>query len=215
MSRLDWFTIVLVTLLLGALGFLIYRTVQLIQQDDSNAPKTELRVGEDSGTGIAQADNAPMPTADEQDLDDDELTYDPQEIEAPSEKETSAVERKADTKTNTAAAKETTPKPEPAKAAAATETTTPKGGTPTSYNSGSSSTGDYLVVAGSFSLRHNADNQVSYLKELGYNNAQVEMTRGGALASAMVGRFTNRNSAQQLVDELKRKGVDAIVKKAE
>ncbi|MCB0629212.1 MAG: SPOR domain-containing protein [Saprospiraceae bacterium] len=213
MSRLDWFTIILVTLLLGALGFLIYRTVQLIQQDDSKAPKTELAAAPNTDNaqtpGSAQSDNTTSPDTDEQDLDDDELSYDPQEVEAPTKKEETTTDRTAKTATNTAAEKK--PAPEPTRTASAE--TTPKGGTPTSYSS--SSTGEYMVVAGSFSLRHNADNQVSYLKEIGYKNARVVMTKGGALASAMVDRFADRNSANKLIDELKGKGVEAIVKKEE
>lgn len=209
MSRLDWFTIVLVTLLLGALGFLIYKTVQLIQQDDNKAPKTELSMAGDATA--APADDAPAPGADDQDLDDDELTYDPQEIEAPAEKETTTTSRQADTNTNTASEKKRTPATEPSRTATAEETT-PKGGTPTSYSS-TSNTGAFMVVAGSFSLRHNADNQVDYLKKMGYKDAKVEMTQNGALASAMVGRFSSRSGAQKLVEELKGKGIDAIVKK--
>lgn len=213
MSRLDWFTIILVTLLLGALGFLIYRTVQLIRQDDTAAPKTEIsataKTDNSTSPASAPAGNATAPAADDQDLDDDELAYDPQEIEAPVEKEEKPTEKSAKTETNTAAEKKPASNTEPTRTASSE--TTPKGGTPTSYSS--SSTGDYMVVAGSFSLKHNADNQVSVLKEMGYQNARVEMTKGGALASAMVDRFRDRTSAQKLVDELKGKGVDAIVKK--
>lgn len=218
MSRLDWFTIVLVTLLLGALGFLIYKTVQLIQQDGDASPNTEISAStnaEDPATyqnsGSAQTDNATAPDADDQDLDDDELSYDPQEVEAPVAEEEKSSGRAAKTENSAAAQKQASREPEPARTAS-TETT-PKGGTPTSYNT--SGAGDFMVVAGSFSLRHNADNQVTYLKEMGYNGARVEMIQGGALASAMVAQFSDRNSAQRLVSELKGKGVDAIIKKKE
>lgn len=72
-----------------------------------------------------------------------------------------------------------------------------------------------MVVAGSFSMRHNAEAQVKKLKQLGYDNARVEIFNGGALATALVDRFSNYDRAKNLVTELKGKGVDCFVKKKE
>lgn len=152
--------------------------------------------------GSSQSDDANAPGADGQDLDDDELPYDPQEVEAPQEEATPAPTQPTKTATEKTSSTSSQPKP-------ASSTTTAKGGTPTSYNS----TGEFMVVAGSFSMRYNAETQVKKLKQLGYNNARVEIFNGGALATALVDRFDNYDRAKSLVNELKGKGVDSFVKK--
>lgn len=214
MSRLDWFTILIVSICVVALGFLVYKTVQLMGNDQPNMQQTELSEAEEDrnehqtayeASGSPRTDAATAPGADDQDLDDDELPYDPEEVEAPEQEATPAPAQPSKTateKTSTAAAQ---PKSQPA----SSSTTRAKGGTPTSYNS----TGEFMVVAGSFSMRYNAETQVKKLKQLGYDNARVEIFNSGALATALVDRFDNYDRAKSLVNELKGKGVDCFVKK--
>lgn len=66
-----------------------------------------------------------------------------------------------------------------------------------------SNSGAFMVLAGSFSVRANADNQVSKLKRLGYSNARVEPFDRGAYAVVLVDRFDRESEARALVKELK------------
>lgn len=218
MSRLDWFTILIVSICIIALGFLVFKTVQLMNNDQPNTTRSEILEDDDrnehqmaynESTRAATDDDTPVPGADDQDLDDDELPYDPEEVEAP---ETNEPESNPDPEPRTV----TTPKASDAgtsgsqpKTQAAPANTTPKGGTPTSYDAD----GEFMVVAGSFSQRYNAESQVKRLKGLGYQNARVESFNGGALATALVDRFDNYDRAKALENELKGKGVDCFVKK--
>lgn len=209
MSRLDWFTIVIVSICLIALSFLVYKTIMLMG-DDADQMQTELPEArtndpmttyqEDTAPGAA----ATTPDSEDQDLDDDELPYDPKEVEAPPAKEPAAPEKKP-----TPAQTQRTDNTAEAKGDDPPSDTTPKGAAvPRSY----SDTGNYLVVAGSFSQRSNADSQIRRLKRLGYDQARIEMIRGGTLASALVGRYDSYQAAKSVVDELNAKGVEAIVK---
>ncbi|NJL74714.1 MAG: SPOR domain-containing protein [Saprospiraceae bacterium] len=65
--------------------------------------------------------------------------------------------------------------------------------------------GDYMVLAGSFSIRENADNHVKNLKKLGYANARVEVFDRGSYAVVLVDRFETESAARKLISELKSK----------
>nr|HMQ60260.1 SPOR domain-containing protein [Flavilitoribacter sp.] len=84
---------------------------------------------------------------------------------------------------------------------------------PRDYNS--SSSGNFLVIAGSFRQKANAEAQVKRLKKSGYDQSGVETFNNGALAVAMVDRFNSYAEAEKLVAELKKKGIDAFIKKKE
>lgn len=180
--------------------------------DQPNIPRSEITTADEDRnedqtayetSGSSQGDNASVPGEDGGDLDDDELTYDPQEVEAPATTTKPEPEPKRTEKTSGSTS--STPKSKPI----ASSTSTPKGGTPTRYNS----SGAFMVVAGSFSQRHNAEVQVKKLKNLGYKNARVEIFNGGSLATALVDRYDDYDRAKRLVTELKGKGVDCFVKK--
>ncbi len=80
-----------------------------------------------------------------------------------------------------------------------------------SRNVRSSSSGDYMVMAGSFRIRENADERANSLRNQGYTSAEVALFNRGAYAVVIVDRFNNLNAAKELAQELKKKGVDAYV----
>lgn len=80
---------------------------------------------------------------------------------------------------------------------------------PSSY----STTGEYLVLAGSFRIMANAESHVRTIRNKGYNNANVERFDKGTYAVVLVDRFTSLSSAQDLVGRLRGDGVEAYVKK--
>jgi cell division septation protein DedD len=74
--------------------------------------------------------------------------------------------------------------------------------------------GAYLVVAGSFKSKANAQKAVKQLKQLGYSNAEVGFFNNGAFASALAGRYTTITAANAAALSLRQKhGIDAIVKR--
>lgn len=79
---------------------------------------------------------------------------------------------------------------------------------PTSFND----QGDYLVMAGSFRMKSNAESQARKLRNLGYSDAEIALFNRGTYASVIVDRFADLSSANDLVRELKSQhGVDAYV----
>ncbi|MCB0639658.1 MAG: SPOR domain-containing protein, partial [Lewinella sp.] len=81
-----------------------------------------------------------------------------------------------------------------------------------SNTSTASSGGRYLVIAGTYRQRVNADNMVTRLKRMGYNDAEVELFDHGTYAVVIVNRYSSLSRADQLSTELKNKGVEAFVK---
>ncbi len=79
--------------------------------------------------------------------------------------------------------------------------------------SASASYGSYLVLAGSYTERINAETQVNRLKGMGYSDARVEIFNRGRLAVALVDRFDSYSQANTLKKELLDKGIEAIVQK--
>jgi cell division protein FtsN len=79
---------------------------------------------------------------------------------------------------------------------------------PASYGS---SSGKYLVLAGAFSIKENADRFASELQGKGYENATAKIFDRGKLAVVLVDRFESIGEARSLVSELKKGGVEAYV----
>jgi cell division protein FtsN len=75
------------------------------------------------------------------------------------------------------------------------------------------SSGDYLVIAGSFRQRMNAELQAARLRKMGFNQARMELFNRGAFAVVLVDRFSNLAEAQTLVNTLAAKGVEARIQK--
>lgn len=74
--------------------------------------------------------------------------------------------------------------------------------------------GAYLVVAGSFKRKANAQKVVKKLKTLGYSNAEVGFFNNRTIASPLAGRYATLAAAKAAALSLRQKhGIDAIVKK--
>lgn len=184
MSRLDYVTIGIVVVCIAALGFLLYRTTNLFGGDaGTTVPETTLTdtTEIDPYAYDDYSDTTSILPGTDEDADDNEV--------APFDEEAA----------NTQPAKKTTP-------TRTTETNTEPRPVAASERSG-----DYLVLAGSYKVRENADTEVQRLQKLGYENAEVSPFNRGAYAVVLVDRFTSANDAQALVKELKGKGVDSYV----
>jgi cell division septation protein DedD len=74
--------------------------------------------------------------------------------------------------------------------------------------------GAYLVVAGSFKSKANAQKVVKQLKTLGYSNAEVGFFNNRTIAAPLAGRYATLAAANAAALSLRQKhGIDAIVKR--
>lgn len=72
--------------------------------------------------------------------------------------------------------------------------------------------GEYMLLAGTFKYKANAEAMVQQLKKMGYSNASVELFNRGAYAVALVDRYSSLSEARTARGELSGKGVEAFVK---
>ncbi len=79
-----------------------------------------------------------------------------------------------------------------------------------SSNAGSSS-GRYLIVAGSYLIKENADKMVKKLRGMGYSNSEVVTFDLSQYHTVVAGRFDSRSSAGNTVSKLKSSGIDCYV----
>jgi len=75
----------------------------------------------------------------------------------------------------------------------------------------SSSSGKYLLLAGSYLIEDNASTMVRKLNKMGYNNAEVVVFDMSQYHSVCAGRYSNMSTAKQECNSLKRQGVDNYV----
>jgi cell division protein FtsN len=212
MSRLDYVTIAIVAAIVLILGFLVYKTISLVNKDElENTQQTEQTVADlqnsedtydededyryDDEGDIVKEDLAEALPATDIDLDDDELgdydeiadepTVDDYEADQAKEEEDYPSE-------DAASPEEYSDEPD---------------------DSSFSSEGDYMVIAGSYTVKANAESAAKKFRSQGYENAEVGIFNRGAYANVIVDRFDSSSSAQKLAKELKNKGIEAYVQK--
>lgn len=213
MSRVDYLTIGIVSVCLIALGFLIFKTVKLMGGSSSGEAVKEAPYQDTSSIDPYSSYDYSDTTAhnnytDDEDLDDDQVS--PYEENTPP-----ATTSKTETSKGSSSKTQTAAKPAP-KTTSQPQTKTPStttDNTSRTSTASSSSTGDYLVIAGTFSQKSNAEAQVKKLVKLGYTNASAQNFDRGSFTVALVDRFATLSEAQKLEKELKAKGIDVLVKK--
>lgn len=75
-----------------------------------------------------------------------------------------------------------------------------------------SSTGKFLVVAGSYAVRSNADKAVAQLKKKGFSEAKVVQFDDKKLNVVCAFQSSDYDAANKVVKSLKAKGVDCFIK---
>lgn len=75
----------------------------------------------------------------------------------------------------------------------------------------SSSGGNYLVLAGAFTVMSNAEAHAKRLEKMGFSGAKVALFNKGKYATVLVDRFESKSEASALVNRLTEKGVEAYV----
>lgn len=223
MSRLDFVTVGIVAVCLAALGFLVYKTVGLMNGNAETEPQATIdyvdpypidSTGKDTSSFTDPAfsipEDAEVTAYSEEDDRNRDIVSDSKttakggteatkktENVKPEVKKTETATKKTETPKSAEKAKETTPtKPK------VTATAKPK-----------ATAEPYFVQAGAFSARANAETLVKELKKLGYADAKVEITKSSAKALAIVDYFSSRSDAEALVKTLKDKhNIEALVK---
>ena len=216
MSRLDYVTIAIVAVCVAALVYLIYMTTNLL--GDSG----------DSGT-TAQAT---APATSGEDAGEDTYTFNDGSRTEDSDEAGSQADAGYDNTSGydyqngenldkgqaPAGGSTTTASPgemDTESSRVAEDEYTSRGGATTSSGSSSSaaSSGQFMVMAGTFTVKAYAQDMEKKLRGLGYNNVVLEPFDRGKFTVVMVDRFNSISEAQSLVRELKGKGVDSYVKR--
>ncbi|MCB0640169.1 MAG: SPOR domain-containing protein [Phaeodactylibacter sp.] len=198
MSRLDYFTIAIVAVCILAIVFLLYRATDLFKKDtDTPTPGTEL-YEEDPYSDEAETATDVKPSSSSENYSDYETENDTSStiVYDLEDAGTDYEEPKAETATKTEKS-----------------TSTPRSSSSYTGSSSGSSYGDYLVLAGSFTVKAYAEAHQRKIEKLGYSNSEVTPFNGGKYASVLVARFDNEQDAADLVAELEGKGIDAYVHK--
>ncbi len=190
MSKLDWITAVIVAVCVAALGFLIYKTVGLMDTDDDSSAQTEkviTDVPSDGGDAI-DASTEKVDTIKDEDginYEDGDNAGTDADLESDGNDDSSAGEDSEEMGDDNNS----------------------------KYISEENVSGAYLVIAGSFKQMINAENQVKRLRRKGYENARVAMFNKGAYGVALVDAFDSFSKADQLSTELNDAGIEAAVHK--
>lgn len=188
MSRLDWITAIIVAICVAALGFLIYKTVGLMDTDDNTSPQTEKIIADtpaDDGD-VTDASTEKTDTI----ADDDGIRYE--------DGDDATTEDNSDDNDLDVATSNDDDNEEDS---------------PSNYIKEENVNGAYLVIAGSYKQMINAENQVRRLHRKGYKGARVAMFNKGAYAVALVDAFDSFSKADQLSTELNDAGIEAAVHK--
>ncbi|MCB0558966.1 MAG: SPOR domain-containing protein [Lewinellaceae bacterium] len=214
MSRLDYVTIAIVAVCVAALVYLIYMTTNLMGDSgepgtttETTTPSTNTEGQEDdtyyfNDEGQANSDNqTDVGVA----KSDDYSNYDYQNGESldkgrspASNSSTTATPNELDTKGSGVAEEG--------------YSNTSTSNRINSSNTAASS-GRYMVMAGTFSVKAYAQDMEKKLRGLGYNNVVLEPFDRGKFTVVMVDRFDSISEAKALVSELKGKGVESYVKR--
>ena len=72
--------------------------------------------------------------------------------------------------------------------------------------------GPYMVMAGSYLLKENAEKMRSKLKSMGFSQAEIVVFPASEYHSVVAVRYSSESKAQAAASELKRKGIDSFVK---
>ncbi|MEQ8706646.1 MAG: SPOR domain-containing protein [Phaeodactylibacter sp.] len=202
MSRLDYVTIAIVAVCVAALVYLIYMTTNLLGNGPDEATTADQTPAEQESTYEDDAYYPEDSTAtfddgyykDGEAASDDAGDYSGEDGQTGSEDPRPAYEDATDELSTSSGSR-------------STSTT---GKAETDYASVAS--GQYMVLAGTFKYRNNAEDMVKKLKGMGYSGATVELFDRGRYAVALVNRFDGLGEAKALKSELSGKGVESYVK---
>ncbi|MFM9949155.1 MAG: SPOR domain-containing protein [Saprospiraceae bacterium] len=231
MSRLDYVTVGIVAVCLAALGFLVYKTVGLMNGNAETEPQANMdyvdpypidSTGKDTTSftdpAFSSLDDSEVTTYSEEDDKSRDIVSDSKTTAKSGKEATKKTENVKPEVKKTETAPKTTEAKKPVETAKGTTSAKPKETTTvkpkvTTTTKPKVTTEPYFVQAGAFSARANAETLVKELKKLGYSDAKVEMTKSSAKALVVVDYFSSRSEADALKNTLKSKhNIEALVK---
>ncbi|WP_020566960.1 SPOR domain-containing protein [Neolewinella persica] len=199
--------IILISCLL-ALGFLFYKALQTVEQDN-------LRGNNPIVLNEADYADEPTPTDIGATTDYDAAAQSETPVEPTSTTPTNALDEMTDAEKRAAELEElqeAARKARAAEARAAAEADEDEIDTTTPNTVGEpNGTGRYLVIAGSFRQRAGAEQRVARLKKAGFNDSSVEKFNRGTYAVALAGQSNRFSEAKQLADKIVKAGFEAQV----
>lgn len=200
-NKPDYTLIGIITVCILALGVLIWNTLKLI--NDDAPPQQEIITANDYER--LEQDTKVSPT---EQLDDEASDFEGSDQQAgrvpddvPSIEEPTPTENLSDTQDSDT--------PDPNTIDTPSQNTQPD--TRTYDNDRQLDGAPYLVLAGSYKYKSNAEVLAKRLHRMGYNSAKVELFNRGAYAVVLVDRFNALIDAKDLVKELAGKGVESRV----
>ena len=212
MSRLDFFTIAIVAVCIGALAILVVRVVKLTGEGSNELATTE---------NLGDYDKY---------FEDDNTTSDfnEQEEEAFNSEESDnslTTDNTSEEENNFQAevVEQDTEIPEIDDAPASFDQSsssenTPSTSTSTAVNNfqpqAGTTDGAFMVIAGSFSVKENAEAYADKIRNMGYTNVSIAPFNKGKINAVLVDRYDTESEAQAAVRELKKEHeVNAYVQK--
>ncbi|MCB9048476.1 MAG: SPOR domain-containing protein [Lewinellaceae bacterium] len=222
MSRLDYVTIAIVAVCIAALVYLIYMTTNLL--GDSGEPESTTETTQPA-TSSEDVEDDTYYFNDEGRIAGDEQSGGQPDAGSTDSNGSSDYDYQTadnlDKSGNASSGSKATRTPDELDSGSsiAEESYTTKGNTSASSGSAStssntrSSTGEYMVMAGTFTVKAYAQDMEKKLRSLGYNNVELEPFDQGKYTVVLVDRFSSIDEAKSLASELKGKGIDSYVKR--
>lgn len=209
-SKFDFVSVVIVAACILALIFLIYKTINMYNQNKATqANNTELS-DENGETDLYNKDSGTYQFDDDEEIVTDE-DKEGAKTDANSGNNSGNYSNGDDATTGnnaTNSESSTTKNSNDSDRTNGSNVSNTNTRPSTSY---SNSSGRYMVVAGSFRQKVNAEGHATKLRRMGYDEAKVSIFNRGAYASVLVDRFGDRSDANSLARELENKGIDALV----
>ncbi len=194
MSRLDYFTITIVLVCLLAIGFLLYKTTNLFKKKEPVPIEAPVEQEDSSAYDVDEyGDSTSFMAEDTVDYwgesDKAEEYAEPPSGEGVSEG-VNASEDFSDQNNSDSPFGEGENYPD---------------------GDAMASSGDYLVLGGTFVKMANAKRRLNALQRAGYSRAQIVLFDRGKYAVVLVDRFGDIDAARDLVADMKAKGLEAAL----
>ncbi len=202
---------------LGALGFLFYKAMQTVDGDNPRSSNqivlnqedySDEKIPDDIGES-ADYNNTASPTNESSEYDASE--NDGFRELTPAEREEARRQSRLDEEREAAAEKEARRREAQLDADVAEAARVERERKAKAANSTSTSNGRYLVIAGSFRQKANAEQRVKDLRGAGFNDTRLEKFNRGTFAVALAGQTNRFSAAEKLASQIVGAGFEAKV----
>lgn len=85
--------------------------------------------------------------------------------------------------------------------------------TSSDYTPSSSTSGDFMIISGSYLVESNADSMKKKLRSMGYNSAEIVRFDNSSYYTVIASRHSSYSQAVETTNNLKTRGIDCYVKR--